>query len=54
MATPREGWEEESRQGGSIIITSNSLPPIRSCVSAKSCQSKVRTSPLIGTAFSST
>jgi len=54
MATPREGCEEESLHGGSIMTTSNSRCAISSCLDMSSWKSNFVTSAQIGTAFSPT
>ncbi len=54
MATPLEGCEVDSLHGGSIIITSNYLPPIYNCFYSNLWKSNLVTSAQIGTALSPT
>ena len=43
MATPLVGFADESYHGGSIVITSNSLPPVFICDLASKSKSRVVT-----------
>lgn len=54
IATPRDGCDVESYQGGSIIITSNSFPVVLSCSLINFFQSNPKTSAQMGTAPSGT
>ena len=55
MATPLEGCEVDNFHGGSIIITSNSAPPVNYlCFLINTSNLKLVTSALIGTASSPT
>ena len=54
MATPLEGFDEESFHGGSIMMTSKSLCPNSSCLVLRSSKLKFRTSAQIGMELGST